>query len=196
MRWPHELRCGHRSLTRADGDHKPEKALGTWLCSKQPTATKTRKRVGSSPGCAPNSRRRFQTRRCWELPGCAPNSWRCSPTESDSRKEKQTNQSETRRSEKGRRTSLHATHCTAHLHTLHTQMHAHARTHNSFYHFWYSIVRTCITRSTRYLAPHTNYDTHHTPHFFLGGGHPRLSPQPANSPDPATTNQQRKAQPA
>ena len=162
---------------------------------------RTRKRW-ELPGCAPNSRRRFQTRKCWELPGCAPNSRRCSPTESDSRKEKQTTKMKLEEPRKGEEPPS-TPHCTAH-HTLHT----HPCTHTQFL-FCLVPYRT-LYHEGRHATHHTKSTSSHTPPscFFEGRwGGPILYPSrlPAsphttrnqpNSQSAKPALQQRKTQPA
>ena len=168
-------------LQRADGPtsrRRPNpKALGAWLCSKQPTATKPES-VGSSrlcseqPAAIPNPKVLGASRLCSEQPAAIPNpkvlgaSRLCSeqPAVQSHRKRltkrETNNQNETRRTEKGRRTSLHATlHSTPHI--THASMH----THTIFIPFG-TVSYAVSRRSTRY-APHEKYSSHTPPSCFF-----------------------------
>ena len=149
-------------LQRADGPtsrRRPNpKALGAWLCSKQPTATKPES-VGSSrlcseqPAAIQNPKVLGASRLCSEQPAVQSHRKRLTKRETN-------NQNETRRTEKGGITSLHATlHSTPHI--THASMH----THTIFIPFG-TVSYAVSRRSTRY-APHEKYlITHPTIMFF------------------------------
>ena len=105
------------------------------------------------------------------------------PPKATHEKRETNNQNETRRTEKGRRTSLHATlHSTPHI--THSSMH----THTIFILFG-TVSYVVSRRSTRY-APHEKYlITHPTIMFFLGevGTHPIPIPPPRLPTQPATS---------
>jgi hypothetical protein len=156
-------------LQRADGPtsrRRPNpKALGAWLCSKQPTATKPES-VGSSrlcseqPAAIPNPKVLGASRLCSEQPAVQSHRKRLT------RKEKQTTKMKLEEPRKGEEPPS-TPHCTAH-HTLHT----HPCTHTQF--LFRLVPYRTLYHEGRHATHHTK-STHHTPHhlyhvFSKGGG--------------------------
>ena len=192
-------------LQRADGPtsrRRPNpKALGAWLCSKQPTATKPES-VGSSrlcseqPAAIPNPKVLGASRLCSEQPAAIPNpkvlgaSRLCSEQPAVqshrkrlTRKEKQTTKMKLEEPRKGEEPPS-TPHCTAH-HTLHT----HPCTHTQF--LFRLVPYRTLYHEGRHATHHTKSRTHHTPHhhvFLRGvGTHPTPTPPPHLPTQPATS---------
>ena len=151
------------------------------LCSEQPAATEPES-VGSSrlcseqPAAIQNPKVLGASRLCSEQPAVQSHRKRLTKRETNS-------QNETRRTEKGRRTSLHATlHSTPHI--THSSMHTHTVL------ILFGTVSYVVSRS-RHATHHTKSTSSHTPPscFFEGRWGPILYPSrlPASphNPQPA-----------